>query len=133
MKRNDLLAQLSLISLLLLSLHLPDDYVHGLDRHVVDNPYAILIFVVWGCGLLLLRERLIGRIILLLGGVAALAMPIIHLNGRFPPNFATSDGAFRFVWILYALGTLGSLTVIVALRELLGGRQAPGARPAGDP
>ncbi|HKV52802.1 MAG TPA: hypothetical protein VJO52_16525 [Gemmatimonadaceae bacterium] len=133
MKRNDLLAQLSLISLLLLSLHLPDDYVHGFDKHVVDNPYPILIFVVWACGLLLLRERLLGRIILLLGGVAAVAMPIIHLNGHIPPEFAASDGAFRFVWTLYALGTLGTLTIIVALRELFGGRQARGGSPAGDP
>lgn len=127
MKRNDLLAQMSLISLLLVSIHMPDDYVHGLDMHVVSSPYPILIFVVWGCGLLLLRERLIGRIILLLGGVVAVAMPIIHLNGHFPPDFATSDGAFRFVWTLYLLGTVGSLTVILALRELFAGRSAPPA------
>lgn len=65
------------------------------------------------------RERLIGRIILLLGGVVAVAMPIIHLNGRFPPHFSASDSAFRFVWTSYALGTLGLLTVILALRERL--------------
>lgn len=120
MKRNDLLAQMSLISLVLVSLHFPDDYVHGFDKHVVANPYPILIFVVWACGLLLLRERLIGRIILLLGGVVAVAMPVIHLNGHFPPEFATSDGAYRFIWTLYAVGTTGSLTIILALRELLG-------------
>lgn len=132
MKTNDLLAQLSLISLLLVSIHIPDDYVHGLDKHVVDNPYGILIFVLWACGLLLFRERLIGRIILLLGGLAAVAMPIIHLNGHYPPDFATSDGALRFVWTLYALGTTGSLTVILALRELLGRRSSPSRdSPAG--
>ncbi|HEY7895904.1 MAG TPA: hypothetical protein VIC24_13475 [Gemmatimonadaceae bacterium] len=131
MKRNDLLALLSLISLLLVSIHLPDDYVHGFDKHVVNNPYAILIFVVWACGLLLFRERLIGRIILLLGGIIALAMPIIHLNGHFPPDFATSDGAFRFVWTLYALGTTGSLTVILALRELFGRHPSPPSGSAG--
>lgn len=120
MKRNDLLAQMSLISLVLVSLHFPDDYVHGFDKHVVANPYPILIFVVWACGLLLLRERLIGRIILLLGGIVAIAMPVIHLNGHFPPEFAASDGAYRFIWTLYAVGTTGSLTVILALRELLG-------------
>ena len=124
MKKNDMLALMSLISLLLLSLHFPDDYVHGLDKHVVNNPYAILIFVVWACGLLLFRERLIGRSILLLGGVVSIAMPIIHLNGHFPPEFASSNGAFRFVWTLYALGTTGSLTVILALRELLDRRPA---------
>jgi hypothetical protein len=125
MKTNDLLAQMSLISLVLVSIHLPDDYVHGLDKHVVDNPYGILIFIVWACGLLLFRERLIGRIILLLGGLVAVAMPIIHLNGRYPPDFAASDGAFRFVWTLYAVGTTGSLTVILALRELFSRHSSP--------
>ena len=92
MKRNDLLAQMSLIPLVLVSIHIPDDYVHGLDNHVVDNPYGILVLVVWAAGLFLLRERLIGRIVLLLGGLVAVAMPLIHLNGHYP-SFATSDGA----------------------------------------
>ncbi len=128
MKKNDLLALLSLIALVLVSIHLPDDYVHGFDKHVVDNPYPILIFVVWGCGLLLFRERLVGRIILLLGGVVAMAMPVIHLNGHFRPEFATSDGAFRFVWTLYALGTTGVLIVILALRELFSRPSLPSRR-----
>jgi hypothetical protein len=46
------------------------------------------------------------------------AMPIIHLNGRFPADFARADGTFRFVWTLYAVGTIGALTVILAAREL---------------
>ena len=128
MKTNDLLAQMSLISLVLVSVHVSDDYMHGLDKHVVDNPYGILVFVVWACGLLFFRERLVGRIILLLGGLVAVAMPIIHLNGRYPSDFAASDGAFRFVWTLYASGTTGSLTVILALRELFSRRSSP-SRP----
>lgn len=122
MKKNDLLALGSLISMVLLSMHLPDDYVHGLDNHVVATPYPILIFVVWACGLLLFRERLIGRLILLFGGVMAVAMPVIHMNGHFSPEFAKSDGAFRFVWTLYLLGTTGSLVIILAVRELAGRR-----------
>lgn len=121
-KRNDLLGIMSLISLLLVSMHFPDDYVHGLDTHVVSSPYPILIFVVWACGILLFRERLIGRIILLLGGLIAIAMPIIHFNGHMPPEFAATAGAYRFVWTLYAVGTTGSLTIILALRELIRGR-----------
>jgi hypothetical protein len=120
LKRNDLLGLMSLISLVLVSIHVPDDYVHGFDTHVVNNPYGILILVVWACGLLLFREQLIGRIILLLGGAIAVAIPLMHLNGRYPPDFATSDGAFRFVWTLYALGTTGALSIILALRELVG-------------
>ncbi len=118
MRRHDLLALVSLISLVLLSIHVADDYVQGFDKHVVDNPYGILILVLVACGIFLLRERVIGRVILLLGGLFAVAMPIIHLRGHFPPDFAHADGAFRFVWTLYAVGTTGALTVILAAREL---------------
>ena len=126
MKRNDLLAQMSLISLVLVLMHMPDDYVHGLDMHVVSSPYPILIFVVWACGLFLLRERVVGRVILLLGGLVAIGMPVIHMNGHFPPGFAASDGAFRFVFTLYAVGTTGALTIILAVRELFGSNHTHG-------
>jgi hypothetical protein len=52
-------------------------------------------------------------------------MPVLHLNGHFRPEFATSNGALRFLWILYALGTTGALIVILALKELLGRRRSP--------
>jgi hypothetical protein len=122
MRKNDLLALMSLISLVLLSVHVADDYIQGFDRHVVDNPYGILIFVLWGCGIFFFRERVIGHVILLFGGLVAVAMPILHLNGRFPADFARADGAFRFIWTLYAIGTTGALAVILAARELFGRR-----------
>lgn len=118
MRKNDLLALMSLISLVLLSMHVADDYVQGFDKHPVDNPYGILFFVLVACGIFLFRERVIGRVILLLGGLFAAAMPITHLNGRLPADFARADGAFRFVWTLYALGTTSALAVILAAREL---------------
>jgi len=118
MSKPDLLAAMSLTSLVLLSVHVADDYIQGFDKHVVNNPYGILFFVVVGCGIFLFRERVIGQVILLLGGVVAIAMPIMHLNGHFPADFARADGAFRFIWTLYAIVTIGSLTVILAAREL---------------
>lgn len=119
MRKNDLLALMSLISLVLLSVHVVDDYIQGFDRHVVDSPYGIFAFVLLACGIFLFRERVLGQMILLLGGLLAVAMPIMHLNGRFPADFARADGAFRFIWTLYAVGTTGALTVILAARELL--------------
>ena len=125
MKRNDVLALASLLSLVLLSMHFADDYVQGFDKHVADNPYGILVLVVPACGIFLLRERLIGRILLLLGGLAAILMPVIHLRGHFSPDFARADGAFRFIWTLYALGTVGVLIVMLAIRELVRRPRAP--------
>ena len=125
MKQKDLLTVLSLIAIVLTSMHVADDYVHGFDRHVVNNPYGILIFVVWSSGVLLLRDRLIGRVIMLLGGLVAILMPIIHLNGRgYGEDFLKTDGALRFIWTLYILGTVGAVIIIGAVREMASLRSA---------
>lgn len=125
MKQKDLLTVLSLIAIVLTSMHVADDYVHAFDVHVVDNPYGILIFVVWASGVLLLRDRLAGRVIMLLGGLIAIAMPIMHLNGRgYGVEFLKVDGALRFIWTLYLLGTIGALIIIGSIREMVSLRSA---------
>lgn len=125
MKQKDLLTVLSLIAIALTTMHVADDYVHGFDVHVVDNPYGILIFVIWSSGVLLLRDRLVGRVTMLLGGVIAIAMPIMHLNGRgYGVEFLKVDGALRFIWTLYLLGTIGALIIIGAIREMVSLRSA---------
>ena len=125
MKQKDMLTVLSLIAIVLTTMHLADDYVHGFDLHVVANPYPILIFVVWASGVLLLRDRLVGRVIMLLGGAVAILMPIIHLNGRgYGETFLKTDGALRFIWTLYLLGTMGAVIIIGSVREMVSGRSA---------
>ena len=126
MKHKELLTVLSVFAIILAAMHIADDYVHGFDRSVVNNPYAMLILAVWASGVLLLRDRLIGRIVLLLGGLVAIAIPIIHLNGRgYGDEFLKTDGALRFIWTLYMLGTIGAVIVIGAIREMVGARSRP--------
>jgi len=123
MKRKDLLTVLSLLAIVLVAMHIADDYVHGFDRRVVNNPYAILILVAWSSSVLLLRDRLIGRVVILLGGLLAIVIPIIHLNGRgYGDEFLRTDGALRFIWTLYMLGTIGGVIIIGAIREMVGAR-----------
>ena len=45
MKHKELLTVLSVSAIVLAAMHIADDYVHGFDRSVVNNPYAILILV----------------------------------------------------------------------------------------
>ena len=123
LKQRDLVTVLSLLAIVLVALHLADDYVHGFDRRVVDNPYGILILAAWSSGVLLLRDRLLGRVIILAGGLVAIVVPITHLNGRaYGDEFLKIDGALRFIWTLYMLGTLGAVILIGAIREMVGGR-----------
>lgn len=123
MRRKELLTVLSVLAIVLAAMHIADDYVHGFDRSVVNNPYAMLILAVWASGVLLLRDHLIGRIVILLGGLVAIAISIIHLNGRgYGDEFLKTDGALRFIWTLYMLGTLGAVIFIGAIREMVGAR-----------
>ena len=116
MKEKLLLTITSLLSLLLLSIHVTDDIVRGYDRWGFDKLSFVAILVVWLIGTLLVPDRRSGGIIMLLGGFLAGAMPAIHMRGT--GAFVKTPGAFFFVWTLFALGALGTMTFILAIRAL---------------
>ena len=118
MKPNTLLTVTSLASILLMSLHITDDIRRGLSPAAPDNVGAVVIFVVWLVGTLMLPERRSGYILMLLGGIFAAAMPVLHMNGARYPAIAKADGGFFFVWTLIVVGTTGVFSVILALRAL---------------
>ena len=114
MKHDTTLTVTSLLSILLLSIHVSQDVVRGADQWGRQSLIGVLILVVLLYGTLVLAERRSGRIIMLLGGLLAAAMPVIHSK----VNLAKS-GTFFFIWTLFALGALGTLSVILALRGLI--------------
>ena len=118
MKRNALLTIVSLLSILLMSVHITDDIVRGISPARPDNIGAVVIFVVWLVGTLMLSERRLGYIIMLLGGVFAAAMPVLHMTGRGYGAIATSSGGFFFIWTLIAVGATGTLAVILSVQAL---------------
>jgi hypothetical protein len=122
MKPKALLTIMSLLSIVLMSLHITDDIVRGLSRPRVDNVGAVVIFVVWLFGTLLLAERRFGYVIMLLGGLFAAAMPVLHMQGARYPAIAQSSGGFFFVWTLIAVGVTGTLSVILSARALWSSR-----------
>ena len=114
MKHDTTLTVTSLLSILLLSIHVSQDVVRGADQWGRQSFIGVLILVVLLYGTLVLAERRSGRIIMLIGGLGAAAMPVIHSK----VNLAKS-GTFLFIWTLFALGALGTLSVILALRGLI--------------
>jgi hypothetical protein len=117
MKQNALLIVASLLSILLLTLHVADDIVRGISKAEPSN-IALLVLVVLLYGTLVLNERRSGHVIMLLVGFFAAAMPVIHMRGAHYPELAKSAGGFFFVWTLWALGGLGGLTLILSARGL---------------
>src|SRR5215218_9811803 len=113
MKPNALLTITSLLSILLMTLHVTDDIVRGLSPAAAENVGGVVIFVVWLVGTLSLGERRSGYIIMLLGGIFAAAMPVLHMRGASYPAIAKSSGGFFFVWTLLVVGATGAYSVIL--------------------
>lgn len=111
----------SLIAAVLMSFHITDDIVRGLSPPSVSllgNVIGPVIFVVWLIGPLMLAERRSGLVIMLLGGIFAAAMPVLHMRGQGYVKIVASDGGFFFVWTLYAAGITGALSTIQAAHAL---------------
>lgn len=123
MKPNAILTVTSLLSILLLSIHVTDDIVRGFDAWGPDKLSFVLILVVWLYGTLVLRERRSGLVIILLGGLLAALMPVVHMRVR--EDFVRSSGALFYLWTVLALGATGTLSVILAVHGLRSGRRAP--------
>ena len=117
MKHTVTLTISSLLSILLLTLHITDDIVRGISKAESSNT-ALLVLVVCLYGTLVLAERRSGYVVMLLVGLFAAAMPVIHMRGVHYGEIARSAGGFFFVWTLWALGGLGGLTFILSARGL---------------
>jgi hypothetical protein len=117
MKHNTTLVVTSLLSLLLLTLHVTDDIVRGISKPESSNT-ALAVLVVFLYGTLVLAERRSGHVIMLLVGLFAAGMPVIHMRGVHYPEIARSAGGFFFVWTLWALGGIGGFTFVQSARGL---------------
>ena len=122
MKQNVTLTIASLLSILLLTIHITDDIVRGISKAESSN-IALVVLVGLLYGTLVLTERRSGHVIMLLVGVLAAAMPVMHMRGAHYGEIAKSSGGFFFVWTLWALGGLGGLTFVLAARGLWGLRR----------
>ena len=120
MKESVLLTIASLLSILFGMLHQADDIVRGMSPGGLPNLIAVVIFVVWLYGTLVLAERRPGYIIILVASLLLMVIPVIHMRG-VGVGFGTnrSNGLF-FVWTLLAMGTTALFSVILSVRGLWG-------------
>src|ERR1700752_4383763 len=117
MKHTTMLTVASLLSILLLTLHITDDIVRGISKAESSNT-ALLVLAVLLYGTLVLAERRSGHVIMLLVGLLAAAMPVMHMRGAHYGEIARSAGGFSFVWTLWALGGVGGFPFILSARGL---------------
>ncbi len=118
MKRSVMLTIASLLSILLLLLHVTDDIVRGMDKARPATNIALAVVAVLLYGTVVLAGRRSGYIFTLLVGIFAAGMPAIHLRGTGLDNLAKSSGGFFFLFTLFALGVLGGFGIILSVRGL---------------
>jgi hypothetical protein len=118
MKQNDILSMTSILSVLLLTLHISQDIVFGFDRAGLNHLVGVAILLMIVCGAVQLRERTAGKVIMLLGGVMAAGMLPLHMRNGLRPQFLEKSGALLFIWTLYLLGVTGAFSIILAVQAL---------------
>ena len=124
MKQNLLLTITSLLTILLMTLHLTSDTIHarvGTPEAGGSTLVVVPVLVLLLYGTLVLGERRSGYMIMLLGSIIGLGMPIMHVigaGGIFHGQIARSSPAFLFVWTLHALGVTGMFSLILSVRAL---------------
>jgi hypothetical protein len=124
MKHNHMLIIASLLSILLMTLHLTSDTIHarvGTPEAGGSTLVGVPVLAVWLCGTLLFNQRWFGYVIMLVGSLLTMGMPVAHVmgaNGIFHGEIARSSPAFLFVWTLHAMGVIGMFSFILSVREL---------------
>lgn len=120
MKRSVMLTITPLLSILLMTFHLSDDIVRGMEPGGIKNIIGVLMLVVWLYGTLVLAERRSGYIIILLGSILGSAVPVVHMMGAglVGGRIANSSGIFFWVWTLITLQVTAIFSLILSVRGL---------------
>ena len=125
MKHHVVLTVASLLSLLLMIVHLTQDTVLQPEGSMT-YPIPVVVLSLWLYATLVASERIWGYIMMLLGGLFSVAMIAVHAKGIV----VRQSGGFFFVWTLFALSATGWLTIILAARGLAGAVRARRAAAA---
>jgi hypothetical protein len=119
-KPNALLTVTSLLALVLSTLHLADDIVHGISPGGLNNLIPITFWVVWLLATLLLGDRRSGLVILLVTTFIATGVSVVHMTGKsgVTAGLKADSGGFFFAWTVLALGVTSVTAFLLAARGL---------------
>ncbi len=115
MKDTRILIVSSLLSILLLTIHITDDVARGFDKWRPSSPiFCVIVLPILLYGTLVLAERRSGLILMLITALGSVGMPILH---RGAGTVARNGGPF-FLWTLIALGATGGLSILLVARAM---------------
>jgi hypothetical protein len=111
----------SLVTIVMLVLHLTIEIVHGVEPGNVSTYIGVLILAVWMAGALTLADRRSGLIIMLLGGIAAAGVSILHMRGAGLVGGRIGQTSDAFLWVatLLTFSVTGTFSVLLAGTRLV--------------
>ena len=122
MKQTAMLTTASLLTILLMTIHMTGDILFRMAPAGLVNLLVVFIFVIQLYGTLVLAGRRAGYIIIFFGSALGLLVSVIHMRGTpgvLGGDIGTSGQAFLFVWTLLALGITSTFSIILSARALL--------------
>jgi len=129
LKQTTVLIVLSLLNALFFALHLTGDIVFGLEEGGREILVGVLILAVYLYGAVGLPERLAGYIVLMLGGLASAALPVLHTGKPLGERFAELPGGFFFIWTLLTTGATGLVAFVLSVQIIWSLRSRWSFRP----
>lgn len=120
MNQTAALVVTSLLSNLLVLLHVSDDIVRGVEPGGLKHIQTILTMGVWLYGTLALAGRRSGYIVMLLGALLGSLVSIAHMRGvgLVGGRIANTDGMLLWVFPQLLLGVTASVSVVLAAQGL---------------
>ena len=116
----------SLLSILLLTIHLTEDIVRGLEPGGLSTQLGVLILVVWLYATLFVSGRRSGLLLILLASLTGAGVPVVHMMGPglAGGRAAASGGMFVWVLTLLALGVSALFSAVLASQLLIAPRRS---------
>jgi hypothetical protein len=122
MRQTTVLTTASLLTILLITIHLTGDILFRMSPAGLVNLFAVFVLVLQLYGTLVLAGRRAGYIIIFFGSVLGLFIAVIHMKGArgvIGGDIGNSGQAFLFVWTILALGIASTFSIILSASALL--------------
>jgi hypothetical protein len=116
----------SLLSIVLVLLHVSEDIVRGFEPGGLKHVQTILTMGLWLYGTLALSGRWAGYIVMLLGSLLGSLVSVAHMRGAglVGGRIANTDGMLLWVFPQLVLGVTATVSLVLAAEGLWSLRRA---------
>ena len=120
MNNNVTLTVTSLLSIVLVTFHLTEDIVRGIEPGRLATFNGVLMLAAWLYGTLVLGGRRSGYVLMMLGSTLGIVVSIAHMRGAglVGGRIANSSGIYFWVFTQIALGATAVFSFALAARQL---------------